>query len=480
MRLVVYAGARRNPTPIFNEKVLCGLGRTLATTGRLEQSRIDSALAALRRFKAVSDQIGAVSLYVIATAAARDAENGPEFIAMAEEIAGTEIEVLSGKKEAKLAATGVIAGIRKVDGLAGDLGGGSLELVNIDNRRIAAGTTLRLGGLRLLDMSGGDVRKAKRIAAKTFDDVGFVEKGAGRPFYAVGGTWRSLARLHMEHVGYPLSVMHNYTISTAKARQFAKLVGNLSEKSLSTLSNVGILPMDRRETLPFGAIVLEQILKRARPSKLVISALGVREGRHFSLIDKREKKRDALLAACEDFAYMLSRSPEHAFELCNWTDRLFRKWGLDETKDERRLRHAACLLGDIAWQGHPDYRGEQSLNMIAYAAFSGIDHPGRAFLALTVFFRHSGSPDEDLIPGLRGLVDDRTFRRARILGAAIRVAYVISAAMPGVINRTKFRDDGDNLILKLPKKHQALDGEQLRKRMRQLARLLDRDGVIEA
>ena len=72
----------------------------------------------------------------------------------------------------------------------------------------------------------------------------------------------------------------------------------------------------------------------------------------------------------------------------------FAALGLDETEEEARLRRAACLLADIGWRAHPEYRGEQSLNLIAHAAFIGIDHPGRAYLALANFYRHEGLIDE--------------------------------------------------------------------------------------
>ena len=131
-----------------------------------------------------------------------------------------------------------------------------------------------------------------------------------------------------------------------------------------------------------------------------------------------------------------SRSPAHGEELIAWTDRFMASSGLDETAEERRLRHAACLLADIGWRAHPDYRGEQSLNIIANAAFVGIDHPGRTFIALAVFFRHVGLVDEELSPRLRELASTRVLDRARVLGAALRVAYLVSASTTGVLPKT--------------------------------------------
>ena len=136
------------------------------------------------------------------------------------------------------------------------------------------------------------------------------------------------------------------------------------------------------------------------------------------MLDEEEQKKDALLAAAHELNILRSRSPRHGEELIEWTDRFMSTSGLDETAEEKRLRHAACLLADIGWRAHPDYRGEQSLNIIANAAFVGIDHPGRAFIALSVFYRHVGLIDEELSPHVRELATTRMLDRARVLGAA--------------------------------------------------------------
>ncbi|HET9937065.1 MAG TPA: exopolyphosphatase, partial [Methyloceanibacter sp.] len=95
VRLIVYENSGRAPTPVFNEKILCGLGRTLASTGRLAPDAAERALRSLRRFRALIDQLRAGRVEIIATAAAREAANGPEFIAQAERILGQTITVLS-------------------------------------------------------------------------------------------------------------------------------------------------------------------------------------------------------------------------------------------------------------------------------------------------------------------------------------------------------------------------------------------------
>ena len=477
VRLVVFEGAKRSPTPVFNEKVLCGLGRALATTGRMSKESVASALSTLRRYRKIVEQVGARCLEVVATAAAREAKNGDEFIAQAEEICGVGIRILSGRQEARLAANGVISGIPDADGLAADMGGGSLEITDINGGELRDGITLPLGGLKLIDLSDGDLETAASIVDEELGRVDWLANGRDRPFYTVGGTWRAFGRLHMAQTLYPLSVMHDYRMSTDDALKFAHLLDHLSPSSLDGIEHVS---KPRRETLPFGALVLERFIRRVQPSELVISAFGLREGLLYELLSDEERRRDPLLAACEELATLRARSVANAWELCRWTDVLFERPGPKESAGERRLRHAACLLSDIGWRAHPEYRGEQSLDLIAHASFAGIDHPGRAFVALCVFYRNQGLIDGEIDLPLLELVDKRAMKRARIVAAAIRSAHMVSASMPGIIDDTPVTYDGKKLVLRLPKRFSDLNGERLQRRFAALADELDREPDIRA
>ena len=228
--------------------------------------------------------MGVTRVEVIATAAAREAENGPEFIAQAERILDGPINVLSGTEEAELAALGVVAGIHDADGFAGDLGGGSLELIDVEKAKLADAATLPLGGLRLIDASGGNLKKAREIVDAELAKIDWLEKGKDRDFYAIGGTWRALARLHMTQTNYPLSVMHNYRIEAADALKFA---GLLDQQSQSSLAGIRDISSARRETVPYGALVLERLLKRMKPKAVVVSVFGIREGLLYSLLERR-------------------------------------------------------------------------------------------------------------------------------------------------------------------------------------------------
>jgi exopolyphosphatase / guanosine-5'-triphosphate,3'-diphosphate pyrophosphatase len=476
VRLVVYEGLTRSPTPIFNEKVLAGLGREVLTTGLLRDDAVEKAFAALRRFRALCDRLDVAPLWAIATAACRDAKNGKSFVAEAERICGTKIDVLSGKREAELSALGVVSGFHKPDGIVGDLGGGSLELTEVHGHRVKPGVTLPLGGLALQDISSKSIKKAEKIVRAALAHARVLEGGKGRTFYAIGGTWRALARLHMWQTGYPLHVMHGYVMPAKEAFDFSSLVHRVDP---DTLSRIEVVTDARRPLLAYAALVLENVVRIARPKEVVISALGVREGLLYSMLAPKEREQDALLTAASELNLLRSRSPAHGQELMEWTDRFIASSGLDEPADERRLRHAACLLADIGWRAHPDYRGEQSVNIIANAAFVSVDHPGRTFIALAVFFRHVGLGDEELSPRLRELASTRVLDRARVLGAALRVAYLVSASATGVLPKTPMVVEHGRLALRFEKGFKNLAGERVFVRLRQLARLIGREPVME-
>jgi len=479
VRLVAYDGLTRAPTPLYNEKVLCGLGRNVLSTGRLNEEAVRRALVALARFRVLCETMRVSRTFVLATAAARDAENGQEFLAAAEAACGQRIELLSGRREAELSALGVISGFHAPDGVVGDLGGGSLELVDVRGATVGMGVTMPLGGLALQDLSGGSVKKALKIVRENLKKAApQLETLRGRSFYAVGGTWRALARLHQSARGYPLHVMHGYSVEPSDELNFLEVV---ERTDAALLQDVESVSEARRPLLAYGAVVLEEIIRIGRPRELAISASGVREGLLYEQLDRHARLADPLLAAAAELNTLRARSPGHAEDLITWSDRFIASLDQPETADERRLRHAACLLSDIGWRAHPDYRGEQSVNVITHAAFVGIDHPGRAYLALAIYFRHEGIAPEKASPMLRNLAGPRLFERARLLGALLRLAFPLSAGMAGALGRIPVTIEGGRVTLSLPADQGSLPGDRILNRVRGLGRLFGLEGrIVEA
>src|SRR5437762_2514892 len=321
------------------------------------------------------------------------------------------------------------------------------------------------------------MNRAERNVRNELSEVVQLKAGRGRTFYAVGGTWRALARIHIVQSGYPLRVMHGYSIPAPDALDFARRLRRLAAADM--LANIEAVADARRPLLTYAALVLEYIIHVAHPKTIVFSTFGVREGLLYEMLPQAERSRDGLICAAQTLNQLLSRSARHAQELIGWTDRLVRIVRLRETDEDRRLRHAACLLSDIGWRVHPDHRGEETLNLITNGNFGSISHQGRAFVALSVFYRYAGlSEQNEPPPSTRDLVPPAMNERARVLGAAFRVAHLISAARTGVLPATHFRSRGRKLMLVFEDRIVDLVADRVGSRFKQLARLVGRAGSI--
>lgn len=471
VRQVIYEGLTRAPAVLFNEKILCGLGEGLVATGKLNETAVERALRALKRFVMLQKQLKVGSIHILATAAARDATNGADFIAQVSAITGHDVEVLTGEMEAYYSALGIKSGFHKPDGIVGDLGGGSLELVGI-NGSSRNGVSLPLGGLRLRELSGDSYDEARKIARRHIADQPVKWPGGNRTFFAVGGTWRSLAKLHMAHFHYPLKAVHEYEVDASDMAEFCQEVAdNADRDDHKAISGIRAVSKNRRELLPYGAIVLQEVIRRYKPSNVALSSLGVREGFLFSRLSQEEREKDSLLVSARDLSILRARAPRHCIELAEWTGKAYEVIGLKETEDERRYRIASCYLADIGWRGHPDFRAQQAQEVIANAGFVGINHEGRAFLAIASYHRYQGLSGKVGEPRVAALASEPVRKKARLLAAFFRVLYLLSASVPGVLPRIGISRLSDKALqLEMPKDMQDLWGERPDERIRQLSK----------
>jgi exopolyphosphatase/guanosine-5'-triphosphate,3'-diphosphate pyrophosphatase len=344
VRLVVYDGAVRTPTPIFNEKVLCGLGREIASTGRLDEESIERALDALTRFKAITTILDVKHVRAIATAACRDAVNGHDFIVAGEKALGTAIHVLSGQQEAELAAKGILMGFRAPDGFAGDLGGGSLELTELDGDSAGHGISLPYGTLRLPELrAAGTAGFARKVRAGL--RVARWSSGEGAPFYLVGGSWRALARYAMHRLDWPLDDPHGYELLPEQALQVCRAAarGKLAAADLPRIAAA------RLESLPDAAALLGALIREMKPSKLVFSSWGLREGLLYRKLDTATRARDPLLASLTGFVETYGVSTALAATTAGWTAKI----GPASAGDDEKLRLAATMLSLAAMRSSP-------------------------------------------------------------------------------------------------------------------------------
>jgi exopolyphosphatase/guanosine-5'-triphosphate,3'-diphosphate pyrophosphatase len=465
IRLVVFDRLARAPLLLFNEKVLCGLGRGLDSSGRLNEAGVESALVNLARFVRLAKAMGVGRLDLLATAAVRDAANGADFAAAVRERCGVPVRILSGTEEARFSALGVVSGIAGADGLMGDLGGGSLELVGLDRGKLGAHVTLPLGPLRVGEAAVGERDAARDLIDRHLASVPWLGDLRGRDFYAVGGAWRSLARIHMDQTSHPLHIIQQYRIDRRQAEDLVRVMSRLGRRSLAAISG---LPRRRLDTLPFAALLLERLLRLARPDGIVFSALGLREGYLFNQLPPARRRLDPLLAAARDLAQRDGRFGTLGTMLADWTQPLFP----EESEAERRLRRAVCLLSDIAWRDHPDYRAQQSFSRILHLPIAGIDHGERVFAAAAVAVRYAGGLEPFAGEPVLRLIGEATTARAVVLGLALRLAYSLSGATPKLLAETALRLTDGRLTLTLPRNGDAMSGEAVDRRLEALGRAL--------
>ncbi len=461
VRLVVYERHARALTPLYNEKSACALGRGVGQTGRLADANMAQALNAIKRFALVSRMMRVGKVFILATSAVRDAANREAFVDAVEGLMGSPVQVLSGEQEAHYAALGAVAGILDFSGMVGDLGGGSLELSKILNGSDTDGQSFELGVIRLQDDSNGSPSKAAAIVRERLKDSVLTTAAEGSSFAAIGGTWRALAKLHQIVRKYPLRMVQHYVVPAEEMIAFCGEI--VAASSLKGYGGADQVSSSRRELVPFGAAVLAEVLQAGPFENVVFSALGVREGYLYGMLDAREQAIDPLIQGAEELSVLRSRSPAHANDLIAFSSQFLAVAGMEESAREARLRSVACLLSDIGWRAHPDYRGSQSIDAVAYGSLSGVDHPGRAFLAQVIAIRYEG-PKSKAAASLVGLGDAELTQRARMIGTLFRVAYPMTAAMPGVLPRIRFEVVGDVLSLVLPTDLAFLDGEHLQNR----------------
>ncbi len=473
VRLVVFEGEGHNPAAIFNEKAVLRLGRGLQQTGRLNEDGLAGALTVMARYAAIARAMRAEPFEVLATAAVRDASNGADFVAALQaSLPGVPVRVLSGEQEAGLSAGGLLCGIPDAHGMLADIGGGSLEVVQLAGGRVQHAQTLKLGVIRLSERAGGDVVRARAIAEETLAGVAWLGAGEGRDLYLVGGAWRALARIHMEQTGYPLAIVHHYTIGREEARDLCGVIGAASRRTLERMPGVS---RRRVDDMPFAAVVLRRLLRATGARRVVFSANGLREGWFMqNVASEAARAEEPVLAASRDLALRYGRSEGLPPALVRWTAALF-----DEGAEGTKLREAACWMSDIGSQDHPEYRSEQAFFRVLRLPGVALDHHARAFLAMTVALRYEAEPDTPYLNAARMLLDMSTLQRAEILGTGLRLAYTLSGSTPELLAGTSLLREPGRLTLRLTQGVGVFAGESVTRRLERLGQALGVEATTE-
>lgn len=470
IRLVVYQGPARVPAILFNEKVMAGLGKELATTGAIGEDSMQLAVRGLKRFHRLCTDMEVDSIMSFATAAVRDASNGGDLLRVAHEI-GYDVAVLQGEEEAELAALGVISGIPDANGIVGDLGGGSLELAMIERGEVKERFSFPLGVLRVADLRAKSNDNLKAQMRKMLKKTGWEKQAQQLPFYLVGGSWRSLARLDMSDSNYPLPVIHNYEMEPGRAQ---RLVSRLAHLNKDKLKSVPGLSTSRIPTLNDAAWLLSMLVRYLNSSKMVISAYGVREGVLFQNISKQEAARDPLLLATEDAGTAQARFPAISKLLGEWIGDIFS----DDPVEWHRIRQAACNLGDVAWRANPNFRAERGLEIGLHGNWVAISGPEREMLGQALFTSFGGG--NRIFLGGGKLADEKATKRAICWGLAMRLGQRLSGGTRNPLEQTAIRKNGKKLELTIARDLIDLYGDAVAKRHGHLANMMGLEPVMTA
>ncbi|SES26002.1 exopolyphosphatase / guanosine-5'-triphosphate,3'-diphosphate pyrophosphatase [Tranquillimonas rosea] len=469
VRMVVFDGAARSPAYFFNEKVMCGLGAGFAESGRLNPEGRVRALAAMRRFAKLAEGMGVKPLSAVATAAMREAEDGPEFRQRIETETGVPVWVIDGAEEARLSAQGVLLGWPGAEGLVCDIGGSSMELAQIGAGGVGKRVTSELGPFRLQGIKGGQRAVTKEIKSRIkalAEKMGTTHKR----LFLVGGSWRAIARLDMERRGYPLHVLHEYRMTPADVRETVKWIAGQDTAALRSGTGIGEA---RMALVPLASQVLSELVRVFKPKEIAVSSYGIREGMLYEQMSPELRDRDPLIEACRFQERKDSRLPGFGRALYNFVLPIF----AGEPHERLRIVRAACLLHDVSWRAHPDYRHEACFDNATRANLGGLTHPERIFLGLALMHRYKNGRSKRFDDFL-GILSENEVKRAEILGRAMRFGAMFSAETPDSLGRLTWTPKKSRLQLTLTPAASDLFGEVAEARFKALATALQAEPVV--
>ncbi len=469
VRLVIYEGPARTPFEVHNEKVQARLGRSLPDTGAIDADAYDRALAACRRFKALLDATKVETVRTVATAAAREAVNGPDFL---RDLAGTglSVELLSGDAEAEASAAGVMSAFPGARGIVGDLGGGSLELVALGSEGIGRCSSFPLGVLRVpAARERGDKSFAAKVRTMLRED-GWRKAKAGRDFYLVGGSWRALGHLDMHLTQSLLPGVHGYAFPFARLKPLRKAIAELGPREMRAVPG---LSASRISTLDDAAALLEAVGGVLEIERLVVSGFGLREGLLYQALGVHGRGEDPLLAAIVDYAQRRGNPRWSGDAVDTWIAGLFS----NDDAAARRIRRAACHLAGADLHPLQETRARYGAELAWLGGWVGITAIDRALLAQAIWIAWGGKGACPLVAPLLGVAE---LAQARAWGEAIRLVERLTGGTSDVLAHARIELEGDRLILQLAHSCAELGGGVAGKQLATLAETLGKTADVRA
>lgn len=459
-RMVIYEQSGAALIPYFNEKTMAGLGRDLSQTGRLSPSGQELALKTFHRFRAITASLSIRDIRAVATAAVREADDGPDFKARAEKILGVPIKILSGADEGRMSALGVAAGFVKPNGLIADLGGTSMEIRPV--RGDAKGESFLLGPLARaddIDLSYGKrLKSINKILAKSQFKVP-ERKGH---LFAVGGAWRNVAAVHMMLRNYPLRVAHGYRMTIADVDDVIE-AAELAESDKQTRDQLLGVSKRRFETLPHAALLLKGLLAQIESKDVVFSSFGLRDG--VAAEGVKINGATALLDAVPLFLRSSPQSLAFGQELYSFIHPISERFEQSET-----VLRAICMMADAGARMHADHRAQLVFEQVLRAPLPSMNHAERLFAAYAAASRYTFKYNED--PRYARLLSLSTKRWAKILGTAMRLGSVYSGRSGPILATAKIAVEDETLCLHVDRDYSDLVSETVERRLGQLAGLM--------
>jgi exopolyphosphatase/guanosine-5'-triphosphate,3'-diphosphate pyrophosphatase len=445
VRLVIYGGPPRAPTVLHNEKVSAKLGRGLAESGYLPEKAVKAALAALARYRALLDLMAVRQIDVVATAAVRDAADGAAFLDAVRTL-GFAPRLLSGEEEAIASAMGVIGAFPGASGIVADLGGGSLELIDIDGDSCRHGVSLPLGTLRLPPLRAGGDPAFGRAVARTLAAADWSAPHSPT-LYLVGGSFRSFARYAMQQGEWPSDDPHGFSVDAESAAVIAR---GLARKSGETLLPVPGIGAARLGTLPDAAALLGALIRTLKPSELIFSSWGLREGLLFSSLEAGLRRQDPLLAAMAAFVAHHGAAPATATMVAGWTAPANLP---NSTGGRERLRLAATMLALASANVEPNLRTDLAVAWAMRKRWIGLSNRDRAMLAAGLM---ANTGRLDVPPLWRHFATADDLREAQGWGLAVRLCRRFSSCSPRSLSGSALLNDGALLTLVVRRPFDAL------------------------
>ncbi len=462
IRLVVFGGAARAPVVLYNEKLMAGLGRGVVSNGSLTADAMKVALVGLARFKTLIDSMDLSSVRVVATAAVRDAKNGQEFLKAIRNL-GFAVELLSGEAEAQASGYGVISAIPQADGVVADLGGGSLELVRVRHGEVSKQVSLPIGILNAAEIRTQGTGSLRRHIQKLIARTSWAWRSDNLPLYLVGGSWRSLARVHIHQTGFPLPVIGSHQIAPQDVRPMSDMIQLMDR---ATIKAIPLMPAGRVPLVADAAALLAALVEAISPSEIITCSFGLREGLLFEGLDAQERSKDPLIEGIRFATATQDQFPGHGDALFHWLDGLF---GAEE-KAFSRLRHAVCLLIGTGWASNPDFRALSGEELALHGNWAGVTASDRAIMGMALYVGLGGAKEPP--PILAQLADLKSLEIARTWGLALRLAQRLCGGSKSILERSGIVVENQRLMLQLPQDLAALDDPSVRRRLERLGSAL--------